>query len=49
MDAQELVELLQGYLLQYGEMDSFLQYCKDDCGLDKDDVSSAIDEIVYGS
>lgn len=48
MDAEYLVELMQGYLMQYGTMGSFLDYCKDDLDLDTDEVEEAIDKIVYG-
>jgi len=48
MDAEELVELMQGYLLQYGEMGVFLKYCEEDCNLDKTEVEKEINKIVYG-
>ena len=44
----DLLELMHDYLNQYGEMNSFLQYCQDDCGLDKEDVEEAIDKHFYG-
>lgn len=49
LDTEKLLELMHDYLNQYGEMDSFLQYCADDCGLDKGDVEEAIEEHFYGA
>jgi hypothetical protein len=39
---------MHDYLNQYGEMDSFLQYCAEDCDLDEDEVADAIDKHFYG-
>lgn len=47
MNKQELLELMHDYINQYGIMNSFLQYCEDDCNLDKDEVEGAIDNIIY--
>lgn len=48
MDAEQLVELMQGYLMQYGIMGSFLDYCEEEAMEDRDEVEQAIDDIVYG-
>lgn len=48
MDAEYLVELMEGYLMQYGIINSFLDYCENDLGLDKDEVEETIDKIIYG-
>lgn len=47
MDVQQLLELMHDYLNQYGIMGSFLQYCEDDCDLDKEEVEGAIEDIMY--
>lgn len=48
IDSEKLLELMNDYLNQYGEMSSFLQYCEDDCDLDKDEVEEAIEIHCYG-
>jgi hypothetical protein len=47
MDAEELVELLQAYLLENNRLKDFLDYCEES-GNDKEEVSDLIDKIVYG-
>jgi|GEM_PF-6720041 len=46
-DPEKLLELMHDYINQYGIMGSFLQYCEDDCDLDKDEVEEAIEEYFY--
>ena len=48
MDKEQLLELMHDYINQYGIMGSFLEYCEDDCGLDKEEVEEDIDRIMYG-
>ena len=48
MDPEKLFELMHDYLNQYGIMGSFLDYCQDDCDLDRDEVEEAIDKAMYG-
>lgn len=48
MGKSELLELMHDYISQYGIMGSFLDYCQDDCNLEKEDVKEAIDELIYG-
>lgn len=49
IDSEKLLELMHDYLTQYGEIGQFLQYCRDDCDLDKDEVEDAIEECFYGA
>mgnify|MGYP000131347427 CR=1 FL=1 len=48
MDKDKLLELMCDYLNQYGIMGSFLQYCEDDCDLNKDEVEESIEDFMYG-
>ena len=49
MDSEKLLELMYDYINQYGIMGEFLQYCEDDCDLDKDEVEQAIEGHFYGA
>lgn len=48
MSPEQLLQLMYDYINQYGIMGSFLQYCEDDCDLDKDEVEQAIEDFIYG-
>ena len=44
----DLLELMHDYISQYGITGSFLDYCQDDCDLDKGEVEEAIEQHFYG-
>jgi hypothetical protein len=47
LNSEKLLELMHDYLNQYGELDSFLKYCENDCDLNGDEVYDAIQEHFY--
>lgn len=47
MDTEQLFELMHDYLNQNGMMGDFLNYCQDDCDLDKNEVEKAIEKAMY--
>lgn len=48
MDTETLLDLMHDYLNQYGEMDSFLEFCEEQEGHNREDVKHTIEQHFYG-
>ena len=44
----DLLELMHDYINQYGIMGSFLDFCEEQEGHDREDVEEAIEQHFYG-
>ena len=44
----DLLELMHDYINQYGYLESFLEFCEEQEGHDKEDVEEAIEQLFYG-
>jgi hypothetical protein len=47
MNKDILLELMHDYISQYGLMGSFLDFCEEQEGYDKEDVEESIKKFIY--